>query len=118
MANINQLDLLILIIALSAYVASIRLAVIQRLAVTPAPTNAESLRSYLKWLLPGDIPLVVSAVVLSLNIFWQELVVGPFANVLGAHPPSWFSPLVVWLFVFAVLVLSLHHVAAWVRSAR
>jgi hypothetical protein len=108
MDRVNHLDLLTLVIALSAYLATIRLVVISRLAAEPPPRNAAALKTFLRTLIPADLPLVLAGVFLFLLIFWDDL--------FGGAAPGWFEPAVVWAFFVAVLVLVAHHAVAWVRS--
>ena len=110
MQHVNHLELLTLIVGLSVYVATIRLVVIGRLIAEPPPSadRKAKYKRFLKLLIPADAALVISGVVLVLQIFWSDL--------FGGVPPGWFIPVVVWTFFIAVVVLALHHAAAWFYS--
>jgi hypothetical protein len=104
--------LLTLIVALSVYVASIRLVVLGRLIGEP-PLPAEQKASYkrfLKTLVPADVSIVIASSLLFLKIFWDDL--------FGGQSPSWFPNVVVWSLFVAVVVLVFHHLRASIRSLR
>ena len=103
----DKLNLLSLIVALSAYLAALRFYAIQRLATKP--TNAQSLKAFLFLLVFADAPLVVAGVLLSLQLFWE-----PFCT-LSASSSSWWVAL---LFLIAVMVMSVYHLAAWYKSVK
>lgn len=101
----NELAFLTLVVALSAYLASVRLAVINRLGADPAPKHPEKLRWFLVSLIPADAPLVFSGLLLTADLFWKYL--------FGIEPAVCLYTGAVWLFVMTVCYLALHHMAAW-----
>lgn len=111
MANLNQLPLLSLVVALAAYVGGIRLAVLGRINAAPPPQDVAALKRFLKRLIPTDFLLIVAGIFLFLKIFWSDLVGGIAA-------PMWFDTLIVWAFFFATVTLVLHHVVAWYKAFR
>ena len=112
----NGGDLLTLIVALSAYIATIRLVVIGRLSQlrdqAAAATDATQwtklsdrrsvLRAFLLTLLPAEAPLVVAGVWLTLHLF--------------GNGPEWATNRVSVLFCWAIMILALHHLVAWFLS--
>ena len=108
MANLDPIALLSLIIALSAYVGGVRLAVLGRIAAIPPPSNRHGLKSFLKWLVPADATLATSALLLLLKVFWGDL--------FGGSAPSWFDPTIIWTFFVGVIVLVCHHIVSWYKS--
>jgi hypothetical protein len=112
MDEINRLDLLTLIVALSVYVATIRLVVLGRLTAEPAPSKwrKDRYKVLLVALVPGDALLVVSGAFLFLQIFWADL--------FGGAAPGWFEASTVWTFFAAGAWLVLLHGVVWARSPR
>ncbi len=102
----DKLNLLALMVALSAYLAAVRFAVIGRLAGDPKPANPAGLKQLLVALIPADAPLVIGGLLLTADLFWTSLIGGP-------PPPSLFW-LAQWLFVIAIVVLAIHHMVSWV----
>lgn len=102
----DKLNLLALMVALSAYLAAIRFAVIGRLATVPPPMNAASLKRFLLSLIPADAPLVIGGLLLTADLFWAPLV--------GGAAPGWLYWLAQWLFVAAIIVLAIHHAISWI----
>lgn len=110
MSQIDHLDLLSLIIALSAYVGGVRLVVYGRIGANPAPSaeTKQRLKNFLRLLIPADAALIVSASCLFVRIFWDDL--------FGGAPPAGLDPVIVWSFFIGVIVLILHHAASWIKS--
>jgi hypothetical protein len=110
MEQINRLDLLTLVVALSVYIATIRLVVIGRLLGEEKLEERRKARYklFLLTLVPGDALLVVSGFLLFLDIFWADL--------FGGTAPGWFETTSVWTFFIAGGLLVVHHLVAWVRS--
>jgi hypothetical protein len=106
----DKLNLLALMVALSAYLAAIRLALIQRLGAEPPPTNPRGIKNMLLALIPADMPLVVGGLLLTANLFWTDL--------LGGAPPAFLYPAAGWLFVAGICILAIHHAVAWVITAK
>ena len=104
----DKLGFLALIVALSAYLASVRIAVIARLGSTPQPDHPERLKWFLVSLIPADLPLVVAGIFLAGDLFSKDL--------LGVDPAGWLYPGAKLLFVIAVVVLAVHHVVGWCIS--
>lgn len=108
--GISSGDLLTLIVALSVYISTVRLLIIDRLAKLkrqkqpPQKTEAR-LRSALFWLMPADVPLICAAVLLTWRLFAGPLFWPP--------APAWTSFWISALFMTAIFVLVLHHVIAW-----
>ena len=100
----SPIALLSLIIALSAYVSGVRLAVIGRIN----KDNKAALKKFLRWLLTADIPLAVSGSLLFLKIFWADL--------FGGSAPNWLAPTIVWTFFVGVFALACHHIALWIKG--
>jgi hypothetical protein len=113
----DLLTLLTIIIALSAYLATIRLLVISRLSQASEPIQSppestpelrNKLKRFLLLLALADAPLVTSGLLLGLHIFWQDLT--------RADTPPWFLPTAIVLFGIAGLILYIYHLIEWVRS--
>ena len=101
----DKLNLLALMVALSAYLAAVRMTVIGRLGSTPAPNNPQDLKTFLVLLIPADAPLVVGGLFLTADLFW--------IGVFGAQPPSWLFWWAQVLFIAAISVLAIHHIVSW-----
>lgn len=117
----DKLTLLTLIVALSAYLASVRLAAIGRLSAlsrelskdiygTPLVTDSnkaisrrkDDIGRSLKWLTLSDAPMIASGFLLGLHIFYAA----------GERALMWS----VYLFTFGGIVLMLLHGLAWVKT--
>ena len=110
MSKIDPINLLSLVIALSAYVGAVRLAVIGRIGTNPAPTEAvkAKLKLFLRLLIPADVAFIIAGFLLFLRIFWSDLFHG--------LAPAGFDPIIVWSLFTVVIVLMLHHVFSWYNS--
>ena len=108
--KIDPINLLSLVIALSAYVGAVRLAVIGRMGANPAPAEAvkTKLRLFLRLLIPADMAFIIAGFLLFLRIFWSDMFHGV--------APAWFDPLIVWSFFIGIIVLMLHHGFSWYKS--
>ncbi|HVT89440.1 MAG TPA: hypothetical protein VHD56_11350 [Tepidisphaeraceae bacterium] len=97
-----------LVVALSAYISAVRLAVISRLTSANPPSNPESAKWFLVLLIPADAPLVVAGILLALDVFWLDM--------FQSSTPAALYTVAVWCFMFAVVVLAIHHLVAWINS--
>ena len=104
----DKLGFLALIVALSAYLASVRIALITRLGSVPKPDHPKRLKWFLVLLIPADLPLVVAGIFLAGDLFSKDL--------LGLEPATWLYPGAKLLFVIAVVVLAIHHFVGWCIS--
>ncbi len=103
----DSLNLLALIVALSAYLAAIRFFAQERLASTLPPPNARALKVLLFRLVFADVPLVIAGVLLTWQLFEGPLQTSP------GQTRSWW---VAFLFCVAVGVMALYHLLSWKRS--
>ncbi len=110
MADIEPLNLLSLIIALSAYTGAVRLAVLGRMTATTPPEEASKkrLQKFLRLLIPADVALVLASLLTFLRIFWKDM--------FGGEAPVCLDPVIVWSFFVGVVVLILHHGYSWYKS--
>ena len=110
MSKIDPINLLSLIIALSAYVGAVRLAVIGRMGANPPPAEAvkTKLKLFLRLLIPADVAFIIAGLLLFLQTFWSYM----FA---GAAPAN-LDCVIVWSFFVGVVVLMLHHGFSWYKS--
>lgn len=111
----DAIALLTLIVALSAYVATIRLWLIDRIKKARDEEEKKKLKTTSRLLTLADAPLVVSGVLLFFHGFWN--------NTLGlwfscAEPPNWMLSWSIGLLTFALVVLVVHHIGAWWKSVR
>lgn len=98
MANIDQLGLLSLIVALAAYVGAVRLAVLGRLAQPGVDDHHKArLKSFLRWLIPADAAFLGAGVPLFLSIFWPDIT--------GRPPLIDSDPIPIWLCLLGIMVL-------------
>lgn len=101
-------QLLQITIALSAYLAAIRIATLNRIADKETTEDRKKkLVAFLFWLVPADLCFVVGALFLLAHIYKPHLF-GSFGFLLWATR----------LFCAGVIVLSIHHGIAWVKSAK
>ncbi len=109
-----DLNFLALILGLSVYVSSIRFVVIGRLIgeSTLSDDRKERYKTFLRWLIPADVLLVVAGVLLFLHIFWKNL----FGE--NATSPECFACVIVWCAFLGVLWLACHHVVSWFKTLR
>lgn len=103
----QKIMFLTLIIALSAYIASIRFALIESLR-SPKIKKRETRKRVLVGLIPADLPLVFAGIFLTIDLFLKDMI--------NVDPPSFFYSGSVWLFSFAVLVLAIHHFLSWLYT--
>jgi hypothetical protein len=110
MGQVNELDLLTLIVAVSVYVATIRLVVLDRLSGDPKPPvdKRKKYKTFLRFLAPVDLAMVTAGTLLFLKLFWGDL--------FGGVSPVWFPLAIVRALFFAVIILVLHHLYAVLRS--
>ncbi|MCP9473425.1 MAG: hypothetical protein NNA30_11885 [Nitrospira sp.] len=108
----DVIALLSLIVALSAYVATIRLRLIDRIK-NAQDEEKKKLKTTSRLLTLADAPLVVSGLLLFFYAFWN--------NTLGlwffcAESPNWMLSWSIGLLTFALVVLVAHHMGAWWKS--
>ena len=113
MPTADVIAFLSLIVALSAYIATIRLRLIDRIKETTDTTKKNNLKLISFWLTLADAPLIVSGVLLFLHAFWDETL-GLWFTSPGA--PAWLLAWSVGFFTFGGLALVAHHIAAWWKS--
>lgn len=102
-----------LIIALSAYVASVRLWMIDRMT-RQNDGGKKRTKLILKLLTLADAPLIVSGLLLFTYAFWDhtlKLWLG-----LTGSAPEWLLSWSIGVFTFALISLMGHHIAAWRKS--
>lgn len=106
----SKSDLLTLVVALSAYLAAVRLAVIGRLGSQPPPKHPKTLKWFIVLLIPADASLVFGGLLLTADIFWKDL--------FCVEPTTRLYTVAVWLFAFAIFYLAIHHLVSWGISAK
>ncbi len=113
-----DVNLLTLIVALSAYVATIRLAVLARLVQNPQLPEDQRAKQkrFLILLIPADLLLVVAGVALLLLLFWAHLFSSPGAP--AATAPKGLEQVVVWCFFLGILWLVGHHIGSWCKTLK
>jgi hypothetical protein len=115
----KELDggLLSLIVGLTVYVSSIRFVVISRLIAEPAPSDDRKTRykTFLKWLVPADVLLVVSGVLLFIYLYWGHFFSTPSPDPRLASAMEFFIPR---LFAGGLLWLVGHHAWSWLKTLR
>ncbi len=106
--NFSKLDFLAVIIALAAYLAGVRLAVLGRLGSEPKPTNPSSLKRRILFLIPSDFNLIISGSIVAVKLFYTNLI-----------PPeiTWAGQFATFLFILAVVYLVVMHIWSWFESA-
>lgn len=115
-ATMNPGDLLALIIALSAYLATIRLIAIDKMSPpreNEPPLSADrkkKIKQSLFWLTLADAPLVIAGLLLGLHLF--------FPNLFNRSAPDWMLTAAIWLFTVAGVLLVIYHFGAWYRSVK
>ena len=107
----DQLTTLTVLIALSAYLGTIRLLAIDRLrsansSEPKSPSKEKSIKGKLMWLTLADIPLTVASLLLAINIFGGYL----------TETPSTLYIWSIWLCAVAGVVLFISHLFAWIKS--
>jgi hypothetical protein len=112
MTGAKPFELLTLTIALSVYVATVRLFVLGKLTATTAPPEKKKkhYKLFLILLLPADICLVIAGSLLFCDIFWMDLV--------GLPPWAWLKSRALQFLLIGLMVLIAHHIAAWVMTVR
>ena len=100
----EKIMLLTLVVALSAYIATIRFAIIGRLGSFDNEKK-RTWRKVLAGLIPADSPLVIAGIFLTIDLFLKDMI--------NVDPPSFFYLGSLWLFFIAVIVLAIHHVLSW-----
>ena len=109
----DRLSLLTLIVALSAYLATIRLAAIT-LLMTLGPEKAsrkKNIKSLLLGIMIADAPLVIAGLLLGLELCWNVIVFGA-----PPDPPGCLYRAAVFFFLFALFTLAAQHAVAWVKT--
>jgi hypothetical protein len=106
MESADQLTTLAILIALSAYLATIRLLAIERISRQTDKDKKQEIRLKLLWLVVPDSLLTVSALLLGFHIF---------SSYLAKHPGSLLA-WSIWLFAAAGLLLFLSHIVAWSKT--
>jgi hypothetical protein len=109
MPTTEVIALLSLILALSAYVATMRLRLIDQIKADSDPKRKNKLKRVSRCLTLADAPLIVSGVLLFFHGFWD--------NTLGLwisdpEAPGWMLPWSICVFTFAIVVLVGHHAGA------
>ena len=113
MTNIGLGELLTIIIALSAYLATIRLIGIERLGKPGSevsPDVKKKLKRKLLFLMFVDAPLVVSGLLLVYHIFAPDL--------FGCVAPACILRTAQGLFALAVVILAVLHAIEWGKTIR
>jgi hypothetical protein len=113
--NVDVIAFLSLIVALSAYVATIRLRIIDKKSLTNDPRTKKSLSRYACWLILADAALIAAGVMVFFHGFWQLTLEPCFP---GQKAPEW---LIIWsvrCFAFACLILIIMHISTWRRSIK
>lgn len=109
-------DLLALIIALSAYLATIRLIAIDKMSPPKGnepplkPERKKKIKQSLFWLTLADAPLVIAGLLLGLHLF--------FPTIFDRSAPDWMLTWAIRLFTVAGVLLVIYHLRAWYRSIR
>ena len=106
----DRLNLLALMVALSAYLAGIRFATIGRLASLRSSETAtrQTMKTFLRLLVLADAPLVIAGLLVTVDLFPNPL--------FGKPAPAWCLEWAYRIFVFAVSVLALLHGYSWIRA--
>ena len=113
MPTADVIAFLALIVALSAYIATIRLRLIDKIRETTDTDRKSELKLISFWLTFADAPLIISGVLLFFHSFW-DLTIGLWFATPGA--PKWLLPWSIGFFAFGGAVLVVHHAVAWWKS--
>lgn len=113
MPNVNVIAYLSLIVAMSAYISSIRLRIIDKKKESTSSGEKKSLSRYAACLIRPDLALILSGYLVFLHGFWH-LAIDPWWP--GSTAPDEFLQWSVWLFAFAGICLTILHVSTWRRS--
>ena len=128
MPNVDVVAFLSLIVALSAYIATIRLRVFDRIRElrnemeddmhmtqqkeSRSKLRINSLKGFAKALTLVDAPLVVSAVLLFFHGFWN-MTLGLYIT---SGLPTWLLPASIYCFMFSGVLMVVYHICAWKKS--
>jgi hypothetical protein len=112
MATADIIAFLSLIIALSAYIATIRLRLIDLIKDPQNAAKKPRYKTISKTLTLADAPLIISAAFLFFHGFWDSTL----GKIIEGGVPCWLLPWSIYLFTFAGLVLIVHHIGAWWSS--
>jgi hypothetical protein len=96
----GELTFFAVVVALSAYLATIRFFVIQR---GDSTSDKASMRRDLRLLFFGDAPITMAAILVGLHALY-------------VIAPHWFLSLGAWCFTLGGLMLLGHHAVAWKRT--
>ncbi|MGV3590069.1 MAG: hypothetical protein ACO1PZ_00170 [Gammaproteobacteria bacterium] len=117
MPTTDLIAFLSLIVGLSAYLATIRVRIIDKIGECGTDTAQQARKKKLHdlsvWLTLADAPLVIAGLLLFFHGFWAATV-GLVIDRPAA--PSWFLPVAIWLFTLSIVVLAIHHAYAWKKS--
>ncbi|HEY0963587.1 MAG TPA: hypothetical protein VGE69_14645 [Pseudomonadales bacterium] len=117
MPTTDLIAFLSLIVGLSAYLATIRIRIIDKIEECGDDTAQKARKDKLHVISIGltlaDAPLVVSGLLLFFHGFW-EATVGLLVDSPAA--PPWVLTWAIWLFSFSIIVLAIHHAIAWAKS--
>ena len=112
MDDSNLYTLLAITIALSAYLASIRLYAINKINNLPANSRRESIKRKIKenlfYIFLIDMPLVIGSFFIYLHLFWHHL--------FNIGKPTWFFTIGIWLITGAILLMILAHIGSWLKT--
>jgi len=97
-----------IMIALSAYVATLRWIIITRIRKSGKKVEKEKLKKSLRPIAYADIPLVISALLLFVHIF--------LINLIGITAPDFVFTWSVWLFTISFLALIVSHIKEWRKT--
>ena len=104
----DSLTLFAIIIALSAYLATLRWLTIVRIGKSVDNEDKQILKKSLQLITLPDVPLVISAVLLFAHIFWIYL--------LGTAAPDFLFTWSVYLFAISFLTLIAYHIIEWYKT--
>jgi hypothetical protein len=93
-----------LLVALSVYIAAVRIFLLGRKPITT------SIKNVLFVLMFADVFLVAAAIAMVADVFWLKMT--------GYAPWSWLFPFSMYTFGAAILVLCALHVHAWTRTVK
>ncbi len=113
--NVDVIAFLSLIVALSAYVSTIRLRIIDKKTETQDKAVKKSLSKYAFWLIPADLALLASGIMVFFHGFWA-FTIEPFSP--GTPAPEWLLHWSVRCFAAGCLILILLHISTWKRSVK
>jgi hypothetical protein len=109
MQKISPGDLLTIVIALSAYLATIRLLAIQRLNNSSISQDRKNeLKGLLRLIAIADIPLITSVILLCVYLFWQDFT--------GVEPSVYLAKTAIGCFLISITLLGVYHFGEWKKS--